>query len=167
MNPSYAELRHPARLQPGVHVLEGRRAVAYGVPGQQSTHRMTLLGDGARQATRSIRMWSSACMDCRGRGRDFDVLAEQLGKRARVICPDVAGRGESDWLQDPAGYQVPLYAADMLALLAQVHAQAPVRTLDWVGTSMVGLIGMVLAGQPGACRCLCRSSAWCSMMWGR
>lgn len=82
-------------------------------------------------------------------GRDFDVLAEQLSRRARVICPDVVGRGESDWLQDPAGYQVPLYASDMLALLAQVHAQAPVRTLDWVGTSMGGLIGMALAGQPG------------------
>lgn len=82
-------------------------------------------------------------------GRDFDALAEQLSLRARVICPDVAGRGESDWLQEPAGYQVPLYAADMLALLAQVHARAPVRHLDWVGTSMGGLIGMALAGQPG------------------
>jgi pimeloyl-ACP methyl ester carboxylesterase len=47
------------------------------------------------------------------------------------------------------GYQVPLYAADMLALLAQVHAQAPIAQLDWVGTSMGGLIGMALAGQPG------------------
>ncbi|WP_315530564.1 alpha/beta hydrolase [Delftia acidovorans] len=82
-------------------------------------------------------------------GRDFDVLAERLSERARVICPDVVGRGESDWLQDPAAYQVPLYAADMLALLAQVHAQAPVEQLDWVGTSMGGLIGMALAGQPG------------------
>lgn len=82
-------------------------------------------------------------------GRDFDVLAEQLSLHARVICPDVAGRGESDWLEDAAGYQVPLYAADMLALLAQVHVQAPMRTLDWVGTSMGGLIGMALAGQPG------------------
>jgi pimeloyl-ACP methyl ester carboxylesterase len=47
------------------------------------------------------------------------------------------------------GYQLPVYAADMLALLAQVHQQAPVATLDWVGTSMGGLIGMALAGQPG------------------
>ncbi len=82
-------------------------------------------------------------------GRDFDALAAQLSQRARVVCPDVAGRGESDWLQDPSGYQVPLYAADMLALLAGLHAQAPIRTLDWVGTSMGGLIGMALAGQPG------------------
>jgi pimeloyl-ACP methyl ester carboxylesterase len=81
-------------------------------------------------------------------GRDFDTLAqalcEQAGGDLRVICPDVVGRGQSDWLKDPQGYQVPFYAADMLALLAQVQPQS----LDWVGTSMGGLIGMVVAGQP-------------------
>lgn len=82
-------------------------------------------------------------------GRDFDTLARRLSAHARVICPDVAGRGRSDWLADPQGYQVPQYAADMLALLVQVHAQAPIGTLDWVGTSMGGLIGMAVAGQPG------------------
>jgi len=82
-------------------------------------------------------------------GRDFDVLARRLSRHARVICPDVAGRGHSDWLADPAAYQVPVYAGDMLALLAQVHAQAPIGTLDWVGTSMGGLIGMAVCGQPG------------------
>lgn len=90
-------------------------------------------------------------------GRDFDVLAQALcvqagaleGAGIRVVCPDVAGRGESEWLKDPMGYQVPVYAADMLALLAQLHAQAPIATLDWVGTSMGGLIGMVVCGQPG------------------
>ncbi|MDB5778895.1 MAG: alpha/beta hydrolase fold protein [Polaromonas sp.] len=86
-------------------------------------------------------------------GRDFDVLARalcaQAGEGIRIVCPDVAGRGESEWLQDPMGYQVPAYAADMLALLAQLHAHAPVATLDWVGTSMGGLIGMVVCGQPG------------------
>ncbi|GGH56146.1 hydrolase [Comamonas phosphati] len=82
-------------------------------------------------------------------GRDFDTLAAELSRFARVICPDVVGRGESDWLQEPLGYQMPLYAADMLALLAQLHAQAPVRMLDWVGTSMGGLIGMVIAGMGG------------------
>ena len=86
-------------------------------------------------------------------GRDFDVLAQALcaqasSKGIRVICPDMAGRGESDWLKDPAGYQIPFYAADMLALLAQLHADAPIGTLDWVGTSMGGLIGMVICGQP-------------------
>ena len=89
-------------------------------------------------------------------GRDFDVLASALCERAgplpggiRVVCPDVVGRGESDWLTDPTGYQVPTYAADMLTLLAQLHAQSPVTTLDWVGTSMGGLIGLVVCGQPG------------------
>ncbi len=81
-------------------------------------------------------------------GRDFDVLAEYLSDEVRVVCPDVAGRGRSDWLQDPMGYQIPQYAADMMALLGHLHQQAPVTTLDWVGTSMGGLIGMAIAGQP-------------------
>lgn len=80
-------------------------------------------------------------------GRDFDVLARALcdkaGNDLRVVCPDVAGRGQSDWLKDPAGYQVPNYAADVLALLAQLQP----TTLDWVGTSMGGLIGLVVCGQ--------------------
>ncbi len=82
-------------------------------------------------------------------GRDFDVLAQALVEKAggaiRVICPDMAGRGQSDWLIDPQGYQLPTYAADMLALLAHLKPQ----TLDWVGTSMGGLIGMAVCGQPG------------------
>lgn len=84
-------------------------------------------------------------------GRDFDVLANALVERARapirVVSADVAGRGRSDWLADPSGYQIPTYAADMFALLMQLHAQAPIATLDWVGTSMGGLIGMAVAGQ--------------------
>lgn len=86
-------------------------------------------------------------------GRDFDVQAQALLARApaplRVVCPDVVGRGQSDWLADPMGYQVPTYVADMLALLGQLHGQCPVATLDWLGTSMGGLIGMGLCGTPG------------------
>ena len=86
-------------------------------------------------------------------GRDFDALAQGLLARAReplrIVCPDVVGRGRSEWLKDPMGYAVPTYAADMLQLLAQLHAEAPLHTLDWVGTSMGGLIGMALAGAPG------------------
>ena len=82
-------------------------------------------------------------------GRDFDTLARALCARSttplRVVCPDVVGRGRSDWLKDPMAYQIPTYAGDMLALLAQLQP----RRLDWVGTSMGGLIGMVLCGQPG------------------
>lgn len=86
-------------------------------------------------------------------GRDFDVLARTLCEQApdgiRVVCPDVVGRGESDWLKDPMGYQLRSYAADMLALLGQLHVQAPVVSLDWVGTSMGGLIGVAVCGTPG------------------
>ena len=82
-------------------------------------------------------------------GRDFDVLARVLSQHSRVVCPDMVGRGRSDWLADPMGYQIPQYAADMLALLAQLHQQVPITTLDWVGTSMGGLIGMGITGQPG------------------
>ncbi|CAN7492889.1 alpha/beta fold hydrolase [Acidovorax sp. LjRoot194] len=82
-------------------------------------------------------------------GRDFDTLAAALSRHARVVCPDVVGRGRSDWLADPMSYQIPQYAADMLSLVAQLHQQAPIATLDWVGTSMGGLIGMGVAGQPG------------------
>ena len=88
-------------------------------------------------------------------GRDFDVLARALleraaaqGKSVRVACPDVVGRGESDWLADPLRYQFPTYVADMLALLATLQQQAPIGAFDWVGTSMGGLIGMTLAGTP-------------------
>ena len=81
-------------------------------------------------------------------GRDFDTLAQALSTQVRVICPDVVGRGRSDWLADPMGYKIPVYAADMLALLAHLHQATPLQTLDWVGTSMGGLIGMVLCGQP-------------------
>jgi len=81
-------------------------------------------------------------------GRDFDTLAQALCARAgaaiQVVCPDVVGRGRSDWLKDPQGYQIPFYAADLLLLLA--HLQP--ATLDWLGTSMGGLIGIALAGQP-------------------
>ena len=80
--------------------------------------------------------------------RDFDMLARAMAADMRVVCPDVVGRGESDWLADPQAYQVPQYAADMVALVHQLHAQCPIAQLDWVGTSMGGLIGMVVASLP-------------------
>ncbi|MBV8037757.1 alpha/beta hydrolase [Roseateles sp.] len=77
-------------------------------------------------------------------GRDFDVLARAMSARHRVICPDVVGRGRSDWLRQPAGYQIPTYVADMVTLLARLD----VEQVDWVGTSMGGLIGLGLAALP-------------------
>ena len=85
-------------------------------------------------------------------GRDFDTLARALAERSsrpiRIVCPDIVGRGRSDWLRDPMAYQFPTYAADMLVLLAHLHQQSPVQTLDWVGTSMGGLIGLIICAQP-------------------
>ena len=78
-------------------------------------------------------------------GRDFDTLARALCGDYRVVCPDVVGRGRSDWLADPAGYQIPAYVADMVTLLARLDA----RELQWVGTSMGGLIGLGLASLQG------------------
>jgi pimeloyl-ACP methyl ester carboxylesterase len=79
-------------------------------------------------------------------GRDFDTLARALAPEFRVVCPDVAGRGASDWLADPMGYAVPAYVADMVTLLARLQA----RELQWVGTSMGGLIGLGVAALPGS-----------------
>lgn len=81
-------------------------------------------------------------------GLDFDTLAQTLRQRSRVIAVDVAGRGHSDWLADPMAYQIPTYAADLAALVAHLRAGNPDLPIDWVGTSMGGLIGMALAAQP-------------------
>ncbi|MFT4171665.1 MAG: alpha/beta hydrolase [Rhodocyclaceae bacterium] len=77
-------------------------------------------------------------------GRDFDFLARALARDYRVVCPDIVGRGDSDWLRVKMDYAVPLYVADVVTLLARLN----VDTVDWVGTSMGGLIGMALASQP-------------------
>jgi pimeloyl-ACP methyl ester carboxylesterase len=74
-------------------------------------------------------------------GRDFDMLAQALSADFRVVCPDVVGRGCSDWLPDPMLYAVPTYVADMVTLLARLN----VEQVSWVGTSMGGLIGLSLA----------------------
>jgi pimeloyl-ACP methyl ester carboxylesterase len=75
--------------------------------------------------------------------RDFDNLARALADRYRVVCPDVAGRGDSDWLADPMLYDIPQYVADMVTLVARLD----VEQVHWVGTSMGGLIGIALAAQ--------------------
>lgn len=79
-------------------------------------------------------------------GRDFDVLARRLARGRSVYCPDVLGRGLSDDLNDPLGYTNPAYAADLVSLIARTGA----AQVDWVGTSMGGLIGMILAAVPGS-----------------
>ncbi|WP_025136046.1 alpha/beta fold hydrolase [Achromobacter sp. DH1f] len=83
-------------------------------------------------------------------GRDFDTLARRLADRYRVVCPDVVGRGRSDWLVNPAFYTVPQYVSDMVTLVARLR---PAR-LSWVGTSMGGLIGLGLAGAAAFARAM-------------
>jgi pimeloyl-ACP methyl ester carboxylesterase len=77
-------------------------------------------------------------------GRDFDAVAEALSAHFHVICPDVVGRGKSAWLPDGVLYNYPQYMADAGILIAEV-GRGPV---DWLGTSMGGLVGMMLASLP-------------------
>jgi pimeloyl-ACP methyl ester carboxylesterase len=79
-------------------------------------------------------------------GRDFDFLAYHLAAAGRrVVCPDLVGRGRSGRLRNPDEYALPQYCADINALIAKTGGQE----IDWVGTSLGGLIGIVLAGLPG------------------
>lgn len=79
--------------------------------------------------------------------RDFDALAQTLEKDFRVVCPDIVGRGKSDWLSNKAGYVNAQYAADITTLIARLTADGP-REILWVGTSMGGIIGMMLTALP-------------------
>jgi pimeloyl-ACP methyl ester carboxylesterase len=103
-------------------------------------HRMAYLEWGRRDNPRVL-----VCVHGLTRcARDFDFLARELAPHYRVVCPDVAGRGDSDWLTNPMEYDVPFYASDMIALIARLD----VETVHWVGTSLGGLIGMTLASLP-------------------
>jgi pimeloyl-ACP methyl ester carboxylesterase len=79
-------------------------------------------------------------------GQDFDELARALRAQFRIVCPDIAGRGDSDRLADPKLYSWAQYVADMVTLIARLD----VETVNWLGTSMGGLVGMALAAQPGS-----------------
>ena len=76
-------------------------------------------------------------------GRDFDVLGEALESTHRVLAVDMPGRGISDWLADANDYVFATYLTTLAALIARSGAE----TVDWVGTSMGGLLGIVLAAQ--------------------
>ena len=104
-------------------------------------HRMAYVEWGDETADRTV-----VCVHgLTGNARDFDELAGALADAGyRVVCPDVVGRGASDWLADPEGYVLHQYVADMACLVGRLRVEA----VDWVGTSMGGLIGMSLAGRP-------------------
>ncbi|HSA90271.1 MAG TPA: alpha/beta hydrolase [Burkholderiales bacterium] len=78
-------------------------------------------------------------------GRDFDELARALCAQFRIVCPDLAGRGDSDRLADPKHYTWAQYVADTVTLIARLDVEA----VSWLGTSMGGFVGMALAAQPG------------------
>jgi len=108
--------------------------------GAHGLHRMAYTEWGAAENPRVV-----ICVHGLTRcSRDFDFLAQALARDYRVICPDVVGRGKSDWLVHKNDYALPLYVADMVTLIARLN----VDQVHWVGTSMGGLIGMLLAGLP-------------------
>lgn len=108
-------------------------------PDSQGSHRMAYTSWGDPENPRVL-----VCVHGLTRnGRDFDYLAQALCDHYRVICPDVVGRGKSAWLVDKSAYAVPQYVSDMLVLLARLD----VERVDWLGTSMGGLIGMYLGAQ--------------------
>ncbi|UTW47908.1 alpha/beta fold hydrolase [Bacterioplanoides sp. SCSIO 12839] len=78
-------------------------------------------------------------------GRDFDFLARELAQQALVVCPDVLGRGDSERMFDAGLYGYPLYLQQMNQFLDFLSAEYSFQQCDWVGTSMGGLIGMMLA----------------------
>jgi pimeloyl-ACP methyl ester carboxylesterase len=105
-------------------------------------HRVAYWEWGPRSAERTL-----VCVHGLTRqGRDFDFLARTFAGRGwRVVCPDLVGRGRSGWLRHPEGYTLLQYGADANALLARLD----VEEVDWVGNSLGGLVGMMLAAQPG------------------
>ena len=92
-------------------------------------HRMAYWEWGARDNPRVV-----VCVHGLTRqGRDFDTLARALASDWRVVCPDVVGRGRSDWLVEPMAYQVPTYVPDIVTLLARLGADAVQRIGAYVG----------------------------------
>lgn len=76
---------------------------------------------------------------------DFDYIAKPLEDLGYcVVCPDIVGRGQSDHFLDAKNYSYYQYILDITAILARVGA----KKVDWLGTSMGGLIGMMVASQP-------------------
>ncbi|MDE3015976.1 MAG: alpha/beta hydrolase [Pseudomonadota bacterium] len=91
-------------------------------------------------------------------GRDFDTLAEALSKDYRVLCPDMPGRGKSEWLVDPTGYNNAAYVAGILFMLGQLG----ITQIHWIGTSMGGILGLLAANTaPGLIRALVLNDVGC------
>jgi pimeloyl-ACP methyl ester carboxylesterase len=129
---------------------------------QAGFHRIAYLDWGKRSAAQTVACVHGLSRNC----RDFDFLARDLARDCRVVCPDVVGRGDSEWLADKSDYSFSTYLSDAAALIARITAPLPpvsfgtfrdrrkaaagAAQIDWVGTSMGGLIGMLLAAKPGS-----------------
>jgi pimeloyl-ACP methyl ester carboxylesterase len=120
-------------MQPTTHILPVANSV-----GEKGTHRLAVYDWGNPDAQRV-----AVCVHGLTRNaRDFDILASQLAATGRrVLAISMAGRGESDWLVDPMGYNYASYVADCLAVMDNFH----IREVEWIGTSMGGIIGMMIA----------------------
>jgi pimeloyl-ACP methyl ester carboxylesterase len=129
---------------------------------QAGFHRIAYLDWGKHSAAEVV-----VCVHGLSRNsHDFDFLARDLARDCRVVCPDVVGRGDSEWLADKSDYRFSTYLSDAAALIARITAPVPPVSfgtfrgrrkaaegpaqIDWVGTSMGGLIGMLLAAKPGS-----------------
>lgn len=106
-------------------------------------HRMHYTNWGDEENPRVVICVHGLTRNC----RDFDKLAQRLAPDFRVVCPDIAGRGGSDWLITKEDYGYPQYLADINTLIARITANGE-KTIDWVGTSMGGILGMLLAAFP-------------------
>ncbi|HET9948263.1 MAG TPA: alpha/beta hydrolase [Longimicrobiales bacterium] len=111
--------------------------------GAGAFHRVAYVEWGDPRARRAV-----VCVHgLTGSGRDFDELAAALAEEGyRVVCPDLVGRGASDRLRDPVGYKLRQYESDVATLLARLD----VDEVDWIGTSLGGLVGMAVAAREGA-----------------
>lgn len=104
------------------------------------SHRLSYYAWGPQDAVRTVFCAHGITRNA----RDFDFLAEALAAEGlRVICPDIAGRGRSEWLKRAEWYNYAVYLADIRALMQHLA----LTHVDWIGTSMGGLIGMMLAAQ--------------------
>src|SRR5690349_10062 len=112
------------------------------VVGHGGFHRLAYAEWGPERAERTV-----VCVHGVSRtGRDFDALAAALAEQgARVVAPDLPGRGRSDWLDASAHYTDRAYVRVMSTLIARLD----VETVDWVGTSLGGHIGMMVAAERG------------------
>lgn len=120
---------------------EGMREKSVQCAGPHGLHRVHYVEWGDEDNPKVLICVHGLTRNC----RDFDFLAQALEAEYRVVCPDVPGRGYSDWLPVSDDYGFPLYVADMVTLIARLNCE----TVDWVGTSMGGIIGMLLAAQAG------------------